>query len=212
MLSRAASEDLTCLPAITTWMLFTISMVPWAILVGMWRAWKKAVLLGSIPVFPAGTMTSTVARAPQATHILSSLKPSSECDTILENISESSPQPGQAAARVLVVDSSQECKVSPQNHRVLSQHPCQEAEPSLTGLGQMLESPVTKYFGNHAFLEVLSEDNCFKKQMMAGHLEPLDLILKVVKPQMRKAVLQSGGCIIPILQNTTCDHLVLWPS
>ena len=104
----------------------------------------------------------------QATHISSSLKPSSECDTVPENVSESSPQPGQAAARVLVVDSSQECKVSPRNHRVLSQHPCQEAEPSLTGLGQMPESPVTEYFGNRAFSEALSEDNRFEKRMMAG--------------------------------------------
>ncbi len=64
-------------------------------------------------MFPAGTMTSTIARAPQATHISSSLKPLSECDTVPENVSESLPQPGQAAACVLVVDSSQECKVSP---------------------------------------------------------------------------------------------------
>ena len=44
-----------------TWM---ISMVPLVILVGMLRAWKKEVFSGPSPVFWAGTMTSSGARAP----------------------------------------------------------------------------------------------------------------------------------------------------
>jgi hypothetical protein len=41
-----------------------ISMVPLVILVGMERAWKKEVFSGPMPVFWAGTVTSSGARAP----------------------------------------------------------------------------------------------------------------------------------------------------
>lgn len=63
-LSSEASEGPTLLPASMSLRSVVISMVPRAILVGTPRAWKKEVLPGSIPVFPAGTHTSAGATAP----------------------------------------------------------------------------------------------------------------------------------------------------
>lgn len=62
--SRVASEAPTLVPASTSFKSVVISMVPRAILVGTPRAWKKEVLPGSMPVFPAGTYTSAGATAP----------------------------------------------------------------------------------------------------------------------------------------------------
>lgn len=64
MLSKVASEAPTLVPASTSFRSVVISMVPRAILVGTPSAWKKDVLPGSMPVFPAGTKTSAGAMAP----------------------------------------------------------------------------------------------------------------------------------------------------
>lgn len=92
----------------------------------------------------------------------------SETAPVLGDIFESPSRPERQAAAPLVVDSSQEREAFLRNHSVLSRHPRQEAEPSLTALGQMPESQVTEYFGDRAFSEALSEDNRFEKRMMGG--------------------------------------------
>jgi hypothetical protein len=62
--SRVYRLKLTLSPALMSGTSEIISMVPLVILVGMERAWKKEVFSGPMPVFWAGTVTSSGARAP----------------------------------------------------------------------------------------------------------------------------------------------------
>merc|ERR550539_1935468 len=64
MFRRVASDIPTLSPAVIKFTLLVISIVPFVILVGMFKAWKKEVFSGPNPVFWAGTMTSKGARAP----------------------------------------------------------------------------------------------------------------------------------------------------
>ena len=56
---RVAAEEVTFSPALTTVTSERISIAPLLILVAMLRVWKKLVCDGSMPVGPAGTVTST---------------------------------------------------------------------------------------------------------------------------------------------------------
>merc|ERR1719481_1607969 len=64
MLRRVASEAPTLSPTLMMGTSWIISIVPLVILVGIWRAWKKEVFSGPMPVFWAGMVTSTGAMAP----------------------------------------------------------------------------------------------------------------------------------------------------
>src|ERR1700733_79026 len=64
MFKSVASDVLTRVPAVTTLTSNTISIIPRTIFVGIPSAWKKDVLLGSIPVLLVGTSASLGANAP----------------------------------------------------------------------------------------------------------------------------------------------------
>merc|ERR1712029_1117255 len=64
MFSSVASEAPTLSPGLSRSTSFKISMVPLEILVGIFKAWKKEVFSGPIPVFCAGTVTGSGAIAP----------------------------------------------------------------------------------------------------------------------------------------------------
>merc|ERR1719247_473599 len=64
LVSRAASDEPTLLPSLTTVVSLMISMEPLLILVAMLSAWKKEVCAGSRPVGPLGMVTEDGAITP----------------------------------------------------------------------------------------------------------------------------------------------------
>jgi hypothetical protein len=62
--NKVASDGPTIYPAFKTLTSFVISIIPLLILVVIYKAWKKPIYEGSIPVDPGGRITSQVETAP----------------------------------------------------------------------------------------------------------------------------------------------------